>query len=276
MLATLKCISMERKFTEELKSTKKNRQWADDSINFISGCGNDCMYCSICSMMKFFHGHDPNNWKNEVIRQKDLDKKIKKYPKMVMFPSSHDIRPIHLKESIQILEKILLAGNDVLIVSKPNMECISKICETFTDYKNRILFRFTIGSTDSKVLRYWETNAPSFEERFECLQLAFTSGYQTSVSSEPLMDPNVDELVSKLSPFITESIWIGPAQQLIRRLKSNGYKNEETLENARKMIDWQFNPTFIRHLYDTYKDNSMIRWKYDYLTEMSKIELMES
>jgi DNA repair photolyase len=267
---------MEKKFTEELKSTKKNHQFADDSINFITGCGNDCTYCSIDSMMTFFHGRDPKNWKNEVIRQKDLDKKIKKYPKMVMFPSSHDIRPIHLKESIQMLEKILKAGNEVLVVTKPNLECITKICETFTDYKAKILFRFTIGSTDSNILKYWETNAPSFEERFECLKLAFNIGYQTSISAEPLMSPQVDELISKLSPFVTETIWIGPAQQLIKRLKSNGYKDEETLGLARKMIDWQFNPIFIRHLYDTYKDNPMIRWKYDYLTEMSKIELMES
>ena len=116
---------------------------------------------------------DPSNWGTEIIRQKDLDKKIKKYPKMVMFPSSHDIRPIHLSESIQMLDKILKAGNEVLVTSKPHFECIERICNTFQEYKDKILFRFTIGSTDSRILKFWETNAPSFRRTIQVSQISF-------------------------------------------------------------------------------------------------------
>ena len=126
--------------------------------------------------------------------------------------------PIHLPQAIQVLEHILISGNEVLVASKPNFDCIKKICETFTGYKDKILFRFTIGSTDSLILKFWEPKAPSFEERFECLKLAYNMGYQTSVSAEPLLDKNVDLLIETLSPYITETIWIGKAESLTQRL----------------------------------------------------------
>ncbi len=133
---------------------------------------------------------------------------------------------------------------------------------------------FTIGSLDSEVLTFWETNAPSFEERYEALKLAYNMNYQVSISAEPILQKNVEELVEKLSPFVTKNIWIGPAQNLIKRLKSNGYGDPLTLQKADELIKWQNDPQFIQYLYDTYKDNPMIRWKYDYLKEMSKIEKM--
>ena len=102
---------MEKKFTEELneliRTKRMHRQWADKGINFITGCGNQCKYCYACEMATCFQHRDPANWGNEILRQKDVDKKISKYPKMVMFPSSHDIRPNHIDQAIQVLEHIL-------------------------------------------------------------------------------------------------------------------------------------------------------------------------
>ncbi len=270
---------MEKKFTEELneliRTKRAQRQWADDTINFITGCGNKCKYCYACTMMTHWHHHDPANWGNEILRQKDVDKRIMKYPKMVMFPSSHDIRPNHLVEAIQVLANILKSGNEVLVTSKPNFDCIKKICETFTGYRDEILFRFTIGSSDSLVLKFWEPEAPSFEERFECLKLAFNMGYQTSVSAEPLLDKGVHSLIRKLSPYITDTIWIGKAEQLRKRLTMNGYNDPITTSNADDLIEWQSDTIFIRDLYETYNDSPMIRWKTSYLKEMSKIEKIE-
>jgi len=273
ILVKEKTVSREMKFTEELKSTKKNHQWTDDSINFITGCGNQCKYCYSLEMATLFRHFDPSNWSNEIIRQKDLEKKIKQYPKMVMFPSSHDIRPNHLVESVIVLDKILKAGNEVLVTSKPHFECIESICETFQDHKDKILFRFTIGSVDSQILKFWETNAPSFEERFKSLKLAFNMGYRTSVSAEPLLDKDVDQLIKTLSPFITDTIWIGKMEHPIKRLTSNGYTDQLTIQKAHELITWQNDPNFIQHLYQTYKNNPMIRWKTSYLEEMSKIEM---
>jgi DNA repair photolyase len=174
-----------------------------------------------------------------------------------------------------MLDKILQAGNEVLVTSKPHFECIDRICNTFQEYKDKILFRFTIGSTDSQILKFWETNAPNFEERFKCLKLAFDMGYQTSISAEPLLDRNVDLLIKTLSPFVTDTIWIGKAEHFIKRLKSNGHGDSITIEKAYELIEWQNDPVFIQHLYQTYKDNPMIKWKTSYLIEFSKIEKMQ-
>jgi DNA repair photolyase len=165
-----------------------------------------------------------------------------------------------------------MSGNEVLVTSKPNLDCIKKICETFTEFKDKILFRFTIGSLDSLVLNFWEPEAPSFNERFECLTLAFKMGYKTSVSAEPLLDKDVHSLIRRLSPYVTDTIWIGKAEQLRKRLTMNGYNDPNTIANADELMEWQNDPMLIRDLYEKYKDNPMIRWKTSYLKEMSKIE----
>jgi DNA repair photolyase len=268
---------MEKKCTEELneliRTKRKQRQWADKTINFITGCRNQCKYCYSCEMATRLRKHDPANWGNEIVRQKDVNRRMrKKHPRNVMFPSSHDIRPNHLPEAIQVLEHILNSGNEVLVTSKPNLYCIKKICETFTGYRDKILFRFTIGSLDSLVLKFWEPEAPSFNERFECLKLAYNMGYKTSVSAEPLLDKDVHSLIRRLSPYVTDTIWIGKAEQLRKRLTMNGYNDPITIANADELMEWQNDPMFISDLYEKYKDNPMIRWKTSYLKEMAKIE----
>lgn len=271
---------MEKKFTDELneliRTKRRHRQWADKTINFITGCSNQCKYCYSCEMATRLRHRDPTNWGNEIVRPKDVKRRMrKKHSRNVMFPSSHDISPNHLSEALKVLEHILISGNDVLVTSKPHYECIKKICETFPGYKDKILFRFTIGSLDSHVLKYWEPKAPSFEERFECLKLAFIMGFQTSVSAEPLLDKDVDSLISRLSPYITDTIWIGKAEQLRKRLTINGYNDPMTVSKANDLIEWQKDPSFIQGLYENYKGNTLIRWKTSYLKEMAKVEESE-
>jgi hypothetical protein len=170
-----------------------------------------------------------------------------------------------------MIENILRSGNSLLIVSKPNMECISKICETFTDYKDRILFRFTIGSIDSDILKFWEPSAPDFNERFECLKLCHGLGFQTSVSCEPLLQKNVEELVNTLSPFVSESIWIGKPNHLLHRVWMNGHGDTETIQKCNELLAWINDPDFIRELYFKYKDNPMIRFKKSFRQDFSKL-----
>lgn len=249
-------------------------EWSDKTINFITGCKNDCRYCYAKCMGIRYNRNTPENWKNEVVREKELSKSIPKYKGTVMFPSSHDITPEHLNESIIMLRNILKSGNQVLIVSKPNLEGIQRICESFTDCKDRILFRFTIGSTDSSILKYWEPNAPSFEERLECLRLAFKSGYQTSISSEPLLDKNVDDLINQLSPNVTDSIWIGKPNKLIYRTRVNGWGDEETVKRCHELLEWINDPEFIIGLYQRYKDNPLIRWKDSIYRDIVRLDIV--
>ena len=164
----------------------------------------------------------PQDWKNEKLRPNILQKVFHKRDGRIFFPSSHDITPAHLSKCLTFLKNILSPGNEVLIVTKPHLDCVKAICGEFAGYKDKILFRFTIGSSDSNTLKFWEPNAPDFAERLESLKFAFSEGYQTSVSSEPMLDDNIGDVISKVSPFVTDSIWLGKMNHLRSRLALNG------------------------------------------------------
>src|SRR5664280_2327835 len=157
---------------EKPKSDWGTREWSPHTLNCITGCINDCLYCYSKEMSIRYGRSTADTWRDEVVRPHNLQEKIKKYDARVMYPSAHDIRPEHLKENMEFLKHILEAGNEVLIVSKPHLECIKAICKEFEAYKDKILFRFTIGSADDNVLKFWEPGAPGFKERLECLKWA--------------------------------------------------------------------------------------------------------
>ena len=260
----------------KIKKTSGTFEWAGKNINYIRGCSNDCKYCYAKSMGIRFKRNTPADWENEVVRLSDLTGRIPKCNRPVMFPSAHDITPEHLSESIIMLDKILEAGNSVLIVTKPQLECISEICRSFTDYKDKIMFRFTIGSTDSNILKFWEPNASSFEERLYCLKLAYNMGYQTSISAEPLLDKNVDELIILLRRYVTDTIWIGKPNQLLARTKINGHNDTETHNRCKELMAFLDDSKFILGLYNKYQNNPMIRWKCGLWEDISRLRGMQS
>jgi DNA repair photolyase len=177
-----------------------------------------------------------------------------------MFPSSHDITPINLSSSIKLLQKLLEAGNEILIVSKPHLSCIKEICSTCKDYKSQVLFRFTIGSADNKTLKIWEPNAPSFEERLECLKYSYEQGYQTSVSCEPMLDNQISAVIEAVIPYVTDAVWIGTINNLMRHLIISGIDSPEVLAQAEILLAGQ-NVEEIKRLYNKYKDVDKIKWK---------------
>ena len=237
------------------------RQWSNKSINFQTGCEHNCLVCYAKDMAVKFNQIKKNDWENPTIRLDDVNKKISKWNQsLVMMPSSHDITPNNINEAMIVLKKILEAGNEVLIVSKPHYDCIKRICDTFTEYKDKILFRFTIGSYDNDVLKFWEPNAPELDERMKSLKYAFNSGYNTSVSCEPMMDNKVDKVIDAVKPFVTETIWLGKVNLMWSRLKRNTDMNDELVKRAKQLEQWQSDAN-IKLLYDKYKNDTMIRWK---------------
>ena len=131
-----------------------------------------------------------------------------------MSPSSHDITDSNIDLAIKVFKNILTPGNNLLIVSKPKLDKIQKICKELKYWKNQILFRFTIGTLNDEVRAFWEPGAPHVKERIKALEYAFNTGWKTSVSIEPYLDANVIELVKKLEPFITDTLWIGPMNKI--------------------------------------------------------------
>lgn len=237
-------------------------EWSNSSSNFASGCVNDCLYCYSREMAIRFKRKTTDTWCNEEINLSKVNKKFKKIEGRIMFPSSHDISLTNIDFAIIHLRNMLEVGNQVLIVSKPKIEVIKRLCEELYEYKGQILFRFSIGSTNSDTLRFWERSGSNYDERKKCLIYAFNNGFSTSVSAEPLLDTNAVELVNDLVPYITDAIWIGKINSLYRRLKINGFIDDETMKRAKDLLASQSETYFI-NLCNQLSKNPMIKWKGD-------------
>jgi len=234
------------------------REWAKYSANACVGCHHDCKYCYAKCTAILRKIKSPGNWTEEIPYSKAPYKKWKLKDGSVMFPVQHDITPTNLDVCITMLRNMLEPGNTVLIVSKPHKECIKKLCSELIDYKDNILFRFTIGSASNDTLLLWEPNAPSFDERLASLKLAFDMGYKTSVSSEPILDDNIDSVIEQVEPYITDAIWLGKMNYPHKRLKTNGCAY--MIPYAEQLIN-TWNDENIKRLYEQYKNNPKIKWK---------------
>jgi len=254
------------------KSITGTKEWCPYTENFISGCAHDCIYCYAKDIAIRFKRETPNTWKDEHVREKDLKGKFRRRGGRIMFPSSHDITPEHLDESIKFLKKILDPGNEVLIVSKPHLECIERICTTFADAKDRILFRFTVGSASSDTLRFWEPNAPDYAERLSAIQLAYSKGFPVSIVCEPMLDDRIEDVINDVAPFVSDSIWLGKGNLMFNRVKRNGGSRAQL--EAVIALENLMSDEFIQGLYDRLKDNPMIKWK-DSIKKVVGIPLAE-
>jgi DNA repair photolyase len=234
------------------------QEWSVKTVNCCTGCSHDCRYCYAKGMAIRFKQVTAGQWPLEQIRPKDVSKRHKKYDGQVMFPSSHDITPGNIDACMEVLGHLLEVGNRVLVVSKPHLDCIEKICDEFDQFKDQILFRFSIGACDDSVLAYWEPNAPIYNERKAALQYAYNADFRTSVSVEPMLDSaNIDILISELSPYVTHSIWIGTMNHLGRFDKGT----DMVLRQAANRIRQGQTDTIIRQIYERQKGNPLIRWK---------------
>ncbi len=234
------------------------KEWAPHNFNFMNGCSNDCVYCYAKEMSIRFKRKTSETWKNEEtvsMKGKSFNKKNGN----IMFPSSHDITPGNIDLAITIIEKLLNSGNTLLIVTKPNFSCINTIINKFGNYKKNIFFRFTMGSSENKVLKLWEPNAPVFEERLKALNLAYNKGFSTSISCEPLLDNKFDTLYQLVEPYVTDCIWVGKMNMAARRVKINT-NSSFPIEKIEELTDWQ-NDKNIIELFIKYKDNNKIKWK---------------
>jgi len=241
------------------KEVSGTKEWAASNVNIQSGCPNNCIYCYAKSMAIRFKRETRESWEEITFRDKEIEKEYGKKEGTIMFPTTHDITKESLNEYKTVLRKLLVAGNQVLVVSKPDPECIKVLCEELGEYKDQILFRFTIGSADNDVLTFWEPGAPSFEDRLEALKLAHDHGYQTSISCEPMLDDHIEDVVDAVSPHITDAIWIGLPNRLKTILSVNCGKG--VFDREADELLGLFTDDRIMELYELYKDNPLIKWK---------------
>jgi len=241
------------------------REWAEVSANISTGCSHDCLYCyARFNAIKRYKIVEPGLWRQETVNSKSMTKKWGKINGRIMFPTTHDITPAILPDATTALENMLRAGNDILIVSKPHLNCIWHLCKKLSnpvDYRKQITFRFTIGACDDDILNYWEPYAPGFTERLASLACADACGFRTSVSCEPLLDPeNVIELISTLTKYVNDSIWIGKLNHIDKRVM---IETEEDKERVEALKAWQTDEK-VKEIYEFFKTNPLIKWKESY------------
>lgn len=209
-------------------------------------------------------------WNSPVIREKAVSKgykiRLKKdgTPKTCMTPTSHDVTERNIIKFISVVLKILLAGNPVLLVTKPRLSCIKKLCVALTPYKSLVMFRFTIGSSDSDVLKFWEPGASSYAERLACLEYAYRQGFKTSVSCEPMLDGNIERVVADTREFVTDAIWLGVVNRMGNCLAINLKHDPVLKEKAQaraKQLATLLSDERIHELYTLYRDDPKIKWK---------------
>jgi hypothetical protein len=267
------------------------KQWSDKSFNAMKAgnlCGNACFYCYIQAIFhqnnqadihQFYKkyidqglqiigngdikGKDRQAFLQEFeIKEENIKKGWAKHGKRYLFmtPTSHDIFQSNMVDLVTAWKKMLDVDHELLIVSKPRIECIKYICKELKDYKDKITFRFTITSDDQEILDVFEPLAPTFDERMTCLEYAREMGFETSVSIEPFLSDPVST-VEHLLPWVTGEIWIGamnnfPSEKII------GYK---FTEREQYQIDRLKNDeyTFENHerIVNTLRNDPNIQWK---------------
>jgi DNA repair photolyase len=241
-----------------MKKQQHFHDWTVYSVNCCSGCSNNCRYCYAKGMAVRFGQLTPEDWPLERVRPKDVAKKYRLYKGRVMFPSSHDITPKNMDACLTDLGKLVAAGNEILVVSKPRLACTQQLCHSFKHAKGQILFRFTIGAMDDTILRFWEPGAPSYGERLASLVHAFETGYRTSVSIEPMLDSDhTVELVDSLYPFVNDTIWLGVMNHIKKDVQID---SPETAQAVEAIMAGQADDR-IREIYNNLKDCPKIRWK---------------
>ena len=237
--------------------TSGTREWADHNVNCIKGCSNNCRYCYAKLIAKRFGRCNEDTWKEMKIRSDIVSKGFSKYSGRVMFPSSHDITdsPEVKQACFIVIQKLLEAGNDLLITTKPRLSITKDIIEIFRSFESQLQFRFTITSKDNQLLSFWEPSAPTFEERFDSLKYAYEAGFKTSVSIEPFLDYQPRTLIEILSPFVTESVWLGPMNYIPRNGISN--QNKRQYEEIRE----RYNTDRLKEIHEDLSEVPKIRFK---------------
>lgn len=246
------------------------KEWAEVTENIARGCPNNCLYCYAASNAQRFKLRQRDDWGNEELTKKAH---ITTYPTrrgVVMIPSAHDITPFNVDAFIRVARLMLAAGNRLLIVSKPRLDCIGKVIGALEAHKDAILFRFTIGTTDAATAAHWEPGAPAPAERIEALKLAFEAGYRTSVSAEPLLGgvETAMHLLDAVRPYVTDTVWVGKMNKIRARVDLVSPENRARAEE----IEQAQTDDEIQRLFIALDGDPLVRWKDSVSEALARIE----
>jgi hypothetical protein len=198
-------------------------EYAPYSYNIGQKCRCNCRYCYARDIaIKFCDPSNPvtaDNWHEEEVKpyKVNIHQTVNN---VVMIPTMGNISDSNVELMIQTIKNIADANNLVLVVIKPFMSVVRRMCAELADYKDTVQFRFTITSLNPTLSQLWEPGAALPAERIECLQYAFDHGYYTSVSMEPMIDERIEtlRLISTIEPYVIGDIWLGKMVDIDKRV----------------------------------------------------------
>jgi len=250
----------------------ENKQWAKMGFNIMSSktdCPQKCRYCYVLAWKLRLDKENFTLPDYEKIRDiEDLEQSREEFvldekralpnwtarrkPRLYIFASTHDIFPEMVDAYIRKARNMLETGSEILIVTKPRLECIKAICEGLADLKDKVMLICTITSDKEEVLRYWEPFAPSYEERKESLIYAYQQGFRTSVSMEPyLSDPR--PVIADVRKYVTNAIWLG---------RMNHCRQLEFEKEQYEKLDDLYTSEYIRQLILDLWEDEKVYFKY--------------
>jgi DNA repair photolyase len=243
-----------------MKPKTGTKEWAEHSRNIFLGCAHNCRYCYAREIaLRYERIYHNDAWPTMVLNPVTLNETPRRLKGRIMFPTTHDILPEALPVVVPYLTGWLEAGNEILIVTKPHIETIVTLCTDLSDYRDSIMFRFTIGSINDDVLNFWELGAPGYKERLESLRYASVYNYKTSVSIEPYLDGALLALVREVDPYVTDTIWVGLMNKIKRRVDTKAWTKQED-KYLDDLIGLQ-KVKWVKFFYEGLKNNPKIRWK---------------
>jgi DNA repair photolyase len=196
-------------------------EWADNRINWQIGCKHNCVYCYAAAMAcGQYKRVIPGEWNKPTVNMKKVHQKYKKIKKtetnngIIMIPTTHDIHREYIGEAITIFTRLLSVGNELLIVSKPDIVVWNNLFPVLRPYKNQIELRFTITTDDDTIREKYEPGAPSIDMRLQALKKAIKLGFKTSISCEPFLS-NPIKTVKMLRKHGDFDVWVGPMSKTV-------------------------------------------------------------
>ena len=234
------------------------REWSEHSANCLIGCSHDCRYCyarwDACERYKRVPREE---WKHPRVNERAMANARPIRSGRIMFPTTHDILPEFYEECARFLWDITRERPpDVLVVTKPHMECVRRLCRLFEHMEYAIEWRFTISTFDGNLLSYWEPGAPDLYERLDCVMFAKAAGFCVSISMEPMLDTPGAE-IGYFTRRGVDSIWIGKMNHVRSRVRIETAEDEEMVGR----IEAGQTDERIMEIVEALKDNPRVRWK---------------
>ena len=156
----------------------------------------------------------------------------------VIFPGRHEVRPANLQPCGEMIGSLLAAGCQVVVCTRASFRCVAALCHVLQRKTDLLAFRVCLGSADDNLLGFWEPGTPSVQERVEALEYAQRVGFQTSVAIDPILDTTVAGIartIETVSPYVTDTVWLGTLHNLFYALACNGWGDAETCGRAHEL-----------------------------------------